>query len=101
MASEDDIYEVLFGRKKNHKGEKTFAVSFLDVLRIKEVQLVILACGIKHLANEIAFAKIGPTKKFSDNPHNYFCYFYGGCLALLVCGIFHDTVFNGKSYFLI
>ena len=25
-------------------------------------------------------------------------FFYGGCLALVACGLLHDTVFNGKSY---
>ena len=99
--SNGNIYEKLFGRKKLFRGEKSFSVSFLDVLRIKEIQLILVAGGIQHLANFISFAFVGYTKEFLTTSYNYYPYFIGGCVALLVCGVFNDTIFHGKSYFLI
>jgi hypothetical protein len=43
---------------------RTHSVSYMSVLRVKEVQLMIIAGGLKNVANEIAFQDIGLTADF-------------------------------------
>lgn len=44
---------------------------------------------------------IGKTNQLIKDSNNSFSFFYGSCAALVISGLFHDTVFNGKTYFLV
>lgn len=73
----------------------------MHVLKIKEVQLMIIAGGLKQVANSINFREIGLTKTLDENYRNYYGYFFGACAALLAAGLIHDGIFNGKSYLMV
>jgi hypothetical protein len=62
---------------------------------------MIIAGGLKQVANKINFREIGLTKHLDENYRNYYGYFYGACAALLAAGLIHDGIFNGKSYLMV
>jgi hypothetical protein len=84
-------------QKSTIEGEE-FSVSYMSVIRVKEVKMIIIAGGVKTVANTVSFLTTGLTSMLSSMMHSYHAYFYGGCLALVVCGVLHDTMLDGKSY---
>jgi len=62
---------------------------------------MIIAGGLKQVANKINFREIGLTKHLDEHYRNYYGYFYGACAALLAAGLIHDGIFNGKSYLMV
>ena len=55
--------EMLSKQKSTIAGEK-FTVSYMSVLRVKEVQMMIIAGGLKQVSNEISFVTVGLTSRF-------------------------------------
>jgi sugar phosphate permease len=94
----EDTKQVVEAQKENVRSHQ---VSYYSVLQIKEVQLFIISGALKNLANLVDFNDVGITKDFTKYDSNFYLYFYGSCFALLLCGIIHDTVFNGKAYLLV
>lgn len=82
----------VYNEMVTHRKEES-AVSFMKVLRIREVQVMILAGGLKVIADSIDFYCIGQTSKFDiKGGNNYLFYFYGSLAALLAGGILHDKL---------
>ena len=98
----DNVQELLImQRHGSEAGPIQHSSSYLSVFKIKEVKLVIIAGGLKVMANFISFNDIGLTENISNLNDNFYLFFYGGLFALFVSGVTHDTVFNGKSYLMI
>jgi hypothetical protein len=54
---------MLSKQKSTIAGEK-FTVSYMSVLRVKEVRMMIIAGGLKSVSNEISFVTVGLTSRF-------------------------------------
>ena len=70
----------------------------MSVIRVKEVKMMIIAGSLKTIANTVSFMTTGITSQFMAHNKSYYNYFYGACLALVVCGVLHDTLLDRKSY---
>jgi hypothetical protein len=60
---------------------------------------MIVAGGIKVIADNIDFYCIGQTSRVLVYDANFQFYFYGSMTALFAGGILHDKLFYCKSYF--
>ena len=98
-------FHKVFGYKDAVWKDKRFSISFISVFWLPEVRKLLFAGAFKLGADYISFALIGVTSTL-NNPdeqvnHSFTPYFYGSCLAILISGIFHDTIFQKKAYLLI
>ena len=73
----------------------------MHVLQIEEIRMIIISSGLKLMANGISVNEIGASSTFYKNEEQYLPYFFGGCLSMLLGGILHDVLSNGKTYLVI